>query len=135
MTQNLTRVNTHNQKRGLSVAFFHLDYTDIIADSGEGSIMFVMPKHSIIIHIGVIEETAANVGANVDILIGVDTIVTDGPIDANGLYTLIPIHSDLEGDFIIKQGSVPPTSGYFEFFTVYCEHTKKTGEYTNYSDN
>jgi len=136
MAQNLTRKNTFNQKRSLSVAYFEpVGYTDLTADGSTGSIMAVIPAHSTLIHIGVIELEAANAGAEATITIGADTIVTNGPIDANGLFTLAPQHSSLAGDLIIKAGTTPPSQGVFEFFFVYCEHEKHTGEYTNFSDN
>jgi len=136
MPQNLTRSGTFNQKRSLSVAYFEpIDYTDLTAEGGTGSIMAVIPAHSTLIHIGVIELEAANVGAQATITIGADTLVTNGPIDANGLFTLAPQHSDLAGDLIIKQGATPPSQGVFEFFFVYCEHEKHNGEYTNFSAN
>ncbi len=133
MAQNLTRVSNNFQKKGFSAAHFALDFTDLTADSGTGSIVMVMPKDCIIIHIGVIEDTAANVGANATITVGGTTIATNGPIDASTIFTLAPVHHD-GGDFIIKQGSTPPTQGTFSFFVLYIEHEKHTGEYTAFSD-
>jgi len=134
MPVNKTRVGNNFQKKAMSVAWFKADYSDIIADSGNGTIFFVMPVDSILIHIGLVEETPANTGANATITAGAQTLVTNGALDVSGIYTLTPKHLD-GGDVIVKQGSTPPTQGTFSFFVLYIEHEKTTGEYTRFSDN
>jgi len=134
MAQNLTRVNNNHQKKSFSTAHFNLDYTDLTADSGTGSILMVMPKDCIIIHIGIIEETPANVGANATLTVNGDNVAVDGPIDSSNIFTIAPVHHD-GGDLILKQGSTPPTQGTFSLFILYLEHAKNTGEFTNFSAN
>ncbi len=129
MAQNLTRVGNNFQKKGFSAAHFSLDFTDLTADGGTGSIVMVMPKDCIIIHVGVIEEAPANAGANATVTVGGTTIATNGPIDASTIFTMAPVHHG-GGDFIFKQGGTPPTQGTFAFFVLYIEHEKHTGEYT-----
>lgn len=138
MATNRTREHHYNQKNNLSVfSAEHISYTYLTEDGGEGSILAVLPKHSIIIHVLIIEEVATNANAKFDLTIGGVAVVTNGQLDVNGLIgsnQLDNVHIEEGGDVIFKQGVTPPTVGEFTFSIIYLEHTKHNGEYTNYSD-
>ena len=139
MTINRTREYHYNQKVVPSISTIeHVPYTYLTDDGGEGSIIWVLPKHSIIWSILVIEEEATDANAKFDMTIDGVALVTNGQLDANGLITppqLTNLHRENGGDVIIKEGSTAPTKGQFTFVLAYIEHLKHSGEYTNFSEN
>lgn len=133
---NRTREHHFNQKNNLSVfSAEHISYTYL---AGDGSIFAVLPPHSIVVHVLIIEEEATNTNAKFDLTIGGISVVTNGQLDVNGLIganQLDNVHIEEGGDIIFKDGVTPPTQGEFTFSIIYLEHTKHNGEYTNYSEN
>jgi len=137
MAQNLTRQNGYNQKNKVSIfCARHVDYTDLIADSGEGSILFVMPVHSIVMHVMMVEEKAANAAAKFSVTVGGIALLTNEALDADNIIeppNILTTHIEYGGDVIFKQGTSPPTQGEFTFIIEYIEHSLYSGELTNFS--
>jgi len=138
MATNRTREYHYNQKNNLSIfSVEHIPYTYLTEDNGEGSIFAVLPKHSLIAHVMIIEEIPTDANAKFDLTIGDISVVSNGQLDVNGLIganQLDAVHIEEGGDIIFKQGTSPPTSGQFTFAIMYIEHTKHNGEYTNFSE-
>jgi hypothetical protein len=138
MATNRTRDHHYNQKNNISVfSVEHVPYTYLTEDGGEGSIFAVLPPHSILVHVLVIEEETTTANAKFDITVGGVAVITNGQLDANGLIgsnQLDNVHMEEGGDLIIKQGSTAPTSGEFTFCILYIEHLKHNGEYTRFSN-
>ena len=133
---NRTRQSHYNQKSHISVSTFEdIPYTAL---AGDGSIFCVIPPHSIILHLLVIEEEPTDANAKFSATVGGDTLINNGQLDANGLITapqLTNIHREVSSDLIIKDGNIAPTTGLFTFSIMYIEHSKHNGEYTNFSEN
>ena len=139
MAINRTRNVHYNQKVIPSISTVeHIPWEYFTADGGEGSILWVLPEHSIIWSVMVIEEEATDANAKFDMTVGGIPLVTNGQLDVNGLITppqLANLHMEVGGDVIIKEGSTAPTLGEFTILLAYIEHFKHSGEYTNFSNN
>ena len=72
--KNLKRNSKFNQKRDVSVGVFELGYADI---TGDGSVVATLAANSIITKVTVIETSAVNTGATVDILAGTTVVVNE----------------------------------------------------------
>ena len=138
MAVNRTRTNHYNQKNKISVfTAEHVDYSWLNSDGGEGSILFVLPPHSIIIHLLLLEEEATNSAAKFDMTVGGIALATNAALDDSNILTapvLTNVHMEVGGDVIVKGGTSPPTQGIFSFILMYVEHYLHNGEYTNFSD-
>ena len=138
MAVNRTRLNGFHQKHKVSVFVAgHVDYTWLTADGGTGSILLVLPSHSIVTHLVLIEEEAANSAAKFDITVGGIALITNGALDANTEFHASDfdnVHMEAGGDVIFKQGGSPPTQGNYTFVMEYTEHKLHSGEYTNFSN-
>lgn len=118
-----------NKKKGVRVGVFDLDYTDVLVD---GSIVANIPPKSIITEVIVIEKTAANVGATVDVVVGSTVIVDELPVDASGKGTVIVSDLSTGGQLIIRSGTTAPSQGTYKFLVSYIEYDRaESGEYTN----
>ena len=125
--QNLKRNSKFNQKRDVSVGVFELGYTDI---TGDGSVVATLAANSIITKVTVIETSAVNTGATVDILAGTTVIVNEGALDANNSATVILVDLDIAKDITIRAGATAPTQGTVRIIIEYVEYTMTNGEYT-----
>ena len=125
--QNLKRNSKFNQKRDVSVGVFELGYTDI---TGDGSVVATLAANSIITKVTVIETSAVNTGATVDILAGTTVIVNEGALDANNSATVILVDLDIAKDITIRAGVTAPTKGTVRIIIEYVEYTMTNGEYT-----
>ena len=125
--QNLKRNSKFNQKRDVSVGVFELGYTDI---TGDGSVVATLAANSIITKVTVIETSAVNTGATVDILAGTTVIVNEGALDANNSATVILVDLDIAKDITIRAGATTPTQGTVRIIIEYVEYTMTNGEYT-----
>ena len=125
--QNLKRNSKFNQKRDVSVGVFELGYADI---TGDGSVVATLAANSIITKVTVIETSAVNTGATVDILAGTTVIVNEGALDANNSATVILVDLDIAKDITIRAGVTAPTQGTVRIIIEYVEYTMTNGEYT-----
>lgn len=125
--KNLKRNSKFNQKRDVSVGVFELGYADI---TGDGSIVATLAANSIITKVIVIETSAVNTGATVDILAGTTVIVNEGALDANNSATVILEDLDIAKDITIRAGATAPTQGTVRIIIEYVEYTMTNGEYT-----
>ena len=125
--QNLKRNSKFNQKREVSVGVFELGYADI---TGDGSVVATLAANSIITKVTVIETSAVNTGATVDILAGTTVIVNEGALDANNSATVILVDLDIAKDITIRAGETAPTQGTVRIIIEYVEYTMTNGEYT-----
>lgn len=125
--QNLKRNSKFNQKRDVSVGVFELGYADII---GDGSVVATLAANSIITKVTVIETSAVNTGATVDILAGTTVVVNEGALDANNSATVILVDLDIAKDITIRAGATAPTQGTVRIIIEYVEYTMTNGEYT-----
>lgn len=125
--QNLKRNSKFNQKRDVSVGVFELGYADI---TGDGSVVATLAANSIITKVTVIETSAVNTGATVDILAGTTVIVNEGALDANNSATVILVDLDIAKDITIRAGATVPTQGTVRIIIEYVEYTMTNGEYT-----
>ena len=125
--QNLKRNSKFNQKRDVSVGVFELGYADI---TGDGSVVATLAANSIITKVTVIETSAVNAGATVDILAGTTVIVNEGALDANNSATVILVDLDIAKDITIRAGATAPTQGTVRIIIEYVEYTMTNGEYT-----
>ncbi len=125
--QNLKRNSKFNQKRDVSVGVFELGYADI---TGDGSVVATLAANSIITKVTVIETSAVNTGATVDILAGTTVIVNEGALDANNSATVILVDLDIAKDITIRAGATAPTQGTVRIIIEYVEYTMTNGEYT-----
>lgn len=125
--QNLKRNSKFNQKRDVSVGVFELGYADI---TGDGSVVATLAANSIITKVTVIETSAVNTGATVDILAGATVVVNEGALDANNSATVILVDLDIAKDITIRAGETAPTQGTVRIIIEYVEYTMTNGEYT-----
>lgn len=125
--KNLKRNSKFNQKRDVSVGVFELGYADI---TGDGSVVATLAANSIITKVTVIETSAVNTGATVDILAGATVIVNEGALDANNSATVILVDLDIAKDITIRAGVTAPTQGTVRIIIEYVEYTMTNGEYT-----
>lgn len=125
--QNLKRNSKFNQKRDVSVGVFELGYADI---TGDGSVVATLAANSIITKVTVIETSAVNTGATVDILAGTTVVVNEGALDANNSATVILVDLDIAKDITIRAGATAPTQGTVRIIIEYVEYTMTNGEYT-----
>ena len=125
--QNLKRNSKFNQKRDVSVGVFELGYADI---TGDGSVVATLAANSIITKVTVIETSAVNTGATVDILAGTTVVVNEGALDANNSATVILEDLDIAKDITIRAGVTAPTQGTVRIIIEYVEYTMTNGEYT-----
>ena len=125
--QNLKRNSKFNQKRDVIVGVFELGYADI---TGDGSVVATLAANSIITKVTVIETSAVNTGATVDILAGTTVIVNEGALDANNSATVILVDLDIAKDITIRAGVTAPTQGTVRIIIEYVEYTMTNGEYT-----
>lgn len=125
--KNLKRNSKFNQKRDVSVGVFELGYADI---TGDGSVVATLAANSIITKVTVIETSAVNTGATVDILAGTTVIVNEGALDANNSATVILVDLDIAKDITIRAGATAPTQGTVRIIIEYVEYTMTNGEYT-----
>lgn len=125
--QNLKRNSKFNQKRDVSVGVFELGYADI---TGDGSVVATLAANSIITKVTVIETSAVNTGATVDILAGTTVVVNEGALDANNSATVILEDLDIAKDITIRAGATAPTQGTVRIIIEYVEYTMTNGEYT-----
>lgn len=125
--KNLKRNSKFNQKRDVSVGVFELGYADI---TGDGSVVATLAANSIITKVTVIETSAVNTGATVDILAGTAVIVNEGALDANNSATVILVDLDIAKDITIRAGATAPTQGTVRIIIEYVEYTMTNGEYT-----
>ena len=125
--KNLKRNSKFNQKRDVSVGVFELGYADI---TGDGSVVATLAANSIITKVTVIETSAVNTGATVDILAGTTVIVNEGALDANNSATVILVDLDIAKDITIRAGVTAPTQGTVRIIIEYVEYTMTNGEYT-----
>lgn len=125
--KNLKRNSKFNQKRDVSVGVFELGYADI---TGDGSVVATLAANSIITKVTVIETSAVNTGATVDILAGTTVIVNEGALDANNSATVILEDLDIAKDITIRAGATAPTQGTVRIIIEYVEYTMTNGEYT-----
>ena len=125
--KNLKRNSKFNQKRDVSVGVFELGYADI---TGDGSVVATLAANSIITKVTVIETSAVNTGATVDILAGTTVIVNEGALDANNSATVILVDLDIAKDVTIRAGATAPTQGTVRIIIEYIEYTMTNGEYT-----
>jgi hypothetical protein len=138
MATNRSRESHFNQKITPSVFSVEgIPYSYLTDDGGSGSIFGVLPRHSIIHSVVIVEEEAANTNARFSLTVGGTAIITNAQLDINGLVhanEFDNVHIEDGGDIIFKQGTTPPTQGMFTFLILYIEHEKHNGEYTNYSE-
>ena len=125
--KNLKRNSKFNQKRDVSVGVFELGYADI---TGDGSVVATLAANSIITKVTVIETSAVNTGATVDILAGTTVVVNEGALDANNSATVILEDLDIAKDITIRAGVTAPTQGTVRIIIEYVEYTMTNGEYT-----
>ena len=125
--KNLKRNSKFNQKRDVSVGVFELGYADI---TGDGSVVATLAANSIITKVTVIETSAVNTGATVDILAGTTVVVNEGALDANNSATVILEDLDIAKDITIRAGATAPTQGTVRIIIEYIEYTMTNGEYT-----
>ena len=125
--KNLKRNSKFNQKRDVSVGVFELGYADI---TGDGSVVATLAANSIITKVTVIETSAVNTGATVDILAGTTVVVNEGALDANNSATVILVDLDIAKDVTIRAGATAPTQGTVRIIIEYIEYTMTNGEYT-----
>lgn len=125
--KNLKRNSKFNQKRDVSVGVFELGYADI---TGDGSVVATLAANSILTKVTVIETSAVNTGATVDILAGTTVIVNEGALDANNSATVILVDLDIAKDITIRAGATAPTQGTVRIIIEYVEYTMTNGEYT-----
>ena len=125
--QNLKRNSKFNQKRDVIVGVFELGYADI---TGDGSVVATLAANSIITKVTIIETSAVNTGATVDILAGTTVIVNEGALDANNSATVILVDLDIAKDITIRAGVTAPTQGTVRIIIEYVEYTMTNGEYT-----
>ena len=125
--KNLKRNSKFNQKRDVSVGVFELGYADI---TGDGSVVATLAANSIITKVIVIETSAVNTGATVDILAGTTVVVNEGALDANNSATVILVDLDIAKDITIRAGATAPTQGTVRIIIEYVEYTMTNGEYT-----
>lgn len=125
--QNLKRNSKFNQKRDVSVGVFELGYADI---TGDGSVVATLAANSIITKVTIIETSAVDTGATVDILAGTTVIVNEGALDANNSATVILEDLDIAKDITIRAGATAPTQGTVRIIIEYVEYTMTNGEYT-----
>lgn len=125
--QNLKRNSKFNQKREVSVGVFELGYADI---TGDGSVVATLAANSIITKVTIIETSAVNTGATVDILAGTTVVVNEGALDANNSATVILVDLDIAKDITIRAGATAPTQGTVRIIIEYVEYTMTNGEYT-----
>lgn len=125
--KNLKRNSKFNQKRDVSVGVFELGYADI---TGDGSVVCTLAANSIITKVTVIETSAVNTGATVDILAGTTVVVNEGALDANNSATVILVDLDIAKDITIRAGATAPTQGTVRIIIEYVEYTMTNGEYT-----
>ena len=125
--KNLKRNSKFNQKRDVSVGVFELGYADI---TGDGSVVATLAANSIITKVTVIETSAVNTGATVDILAGTTVVVNEGALDANNSATVILVDLDIAKDITIRAGATAPTQGTVRIIIEYIEYTMTNGEYT-----
>lgn len=125
--QNLKRNSKFNQKRDVSVGVFELGYADI---TGDGSVVATLAANSIITKVTIIETSAVDTGATVDILAGTTVIVDEGALDANNSATVILEDLDIAKDITIRAGATAPTQGTVRIIIEYVEYTMTNGEYT-----
>lgn len=125
--QNLKRNSKFNQKRDVSVGVFELGYADL---TGDGSVVATLAANSIITKVTVIETSAVNTGATVDILAGTTVVVNEGALDANNSATVILEDLDIAKDITIRAGATAPTQGIVRIIIEYVEYTMTNGEYT-----
>ena len=125
--KNLKRNSKFNQKRDVSVGVFELGYADI---TGDGSVVATLAANSIITKVTVIETSAVNTGATVDILAGTTVVVNEGALDANNSATVILEDLDIAKDITIRAGATAPTQGIVRIIIEYVEYTMTNGEYT-----
>ena len=125
--KNLKRNSKFNQKRDVSVGVFELGYADI---TGDGSVVATLAANSIITKVTVIETSAVNTGATVDILAGTTVVVNEGALDANNSATVILVDLDIAKDITIRAGATVPTQGTVRIIIEYVEYTMTNGEYT-----
>lgn len=125
--KNLKRNSKFNQKRDVSVGVFELGYADI---TGDGSVVATLAANSIITKVTVIETSAVNTGATVDILAGTTVIVNEGALDTNNSATVILVDLDIAKDITIRAGATAPTQGTVRIIIEYVEYTMTNGEYT-----
>ena len=125
--KNLKRNSKFNQKRDVSVGVFELGYADI---TGDGSVVATLAANSIITKVIVIETSAVNTGATVDILAGTTVVVNEGALDANNSATVILEDLDIAKDITIRAGATAPTQGTVRIIIEYVEYTMTNGEYT-----
>lgn len=125
--KNLKRNSKFNQKRDVSVGVFDLGYADI---TGDGSVVATLAANSIITKVTVIETSAVNTGATVDILAGTTVVVNEGALDANNSATVILVDLDIAKDITIRAGATAPTQGTVRIIIEYVEYTMTNGEYT-----
>lgn len=125
--KNLKRNSKFNQKRDVSVGVFELGYADI---TGDGSVVATLAANSIITKVTVIETSAVNTGATVDILAGTTVVVNEGALDANNSATVILVDLDIAKDITIRAGATAPTQGTVRIIIEYVEYTMTNGEYT-----
>lgn len=125
--KNLKRNSKFNQKRDVSVGVFELGYADI---TGDGSVVATLAANSIITKVTVIETSAVNTGATVDILAGTTVVVNEGALDANNSATVILEDLDIAKDITIRAGATAPTQGTVRIIIEYVEYTMTNGEYT-----
>ena len=126
-TQNLKRNSKFNQKRDVSVGVFELGYADI---TGDGSVVATLAANSIITKVTIIETSAVNAGATVDILAGTTVIVNEGALDDNNSATVDLFDLDIAKDITIRAGATAPTQGTVRIIIEYVEYTMTNGEYT-----
>ena len=125
--KNLKRNSKFNQKRDVSVGVFELGCADI---TGDGSVVATLAANSIITKVTVIETSAVNTGATVDILAGTTVVVNEGALDANNSATVILVDLDIAKDITIRAGATAPTQGTVRIIIEYVEYTMTNGEYT-----
>ena len=125
--KNLKRNSKFNQKRDVSVGVFELGYADI---TGDGSVVATLAANSIITKVTVIETSAVNTGATVDILAGTAVIVNEGALDSNNAATVVLVDLDIAKDITIRAGATAPTQGTVRIIIEYVEYTMTNGEYT-----
>ena len=125
--KNLKRNSKFNQKRDVSVGVFELGYADI---TGDGSVVATLAANSIITKVTVIETSAVNTGATVDILAGTTVVVNEGALATNNSATVILEDLDIAKDITIRAGATAPTQGTVRIIIEYVEYTMTNGEYT-----
>lgn len=137
-TTDLRRTEKFDQKRGVCLGIYDLDFSDI---NGDGSHLATFAPGTIITGVTLIEKTAATATAKFDLAVGsvdsagvftsTDVIVDEGALDATNVATVVLTDLTTAKDLVIKDGAgTAASAGTFKLIVEYVEYLKTTGEYT-----